>query len=80
MKSLIVVSLLVALSGCTASIKDIDISKAEPNCARRCTTTYSACVSGGNTIGVPYALQSACKESFAKCIQTCPDRKKDAME
>jgi hypothetical protein len=75
MKYLIIASLFLALSGCTASIKDVDISQAEPDCARQCTTVYSSCVSV-TAIGVPYTLRSACKESFEKCIQTCPSKKK----
>jgi hypothetical protein len=75
MKINIVVLFLMLFSGCAANIKDVDISQAEPDCARQCTAIYSSCVSGGNTIGVPYALQSACKESFKKCIQTCPNKK-----
>ncbi len=75
MKYLIIALLLLAFSGCTASIKDVDVSQAEPDCARECTTTYSLCVSR-TAIGVPYSLLSACKESFEKCIQTCPSKKK----
>jgi hypothetical protein len=76
MKYLIISLSFLSLLGCTASIKDVDISKAETNCARQCTTTYSSCVSV-TAIGVPYSLQSACKESFEKCIQTCPNKKID---
>ena len=70
-----VIAALLVLSGCTASIKDIDISNADPDCARQCTITYSSCVSVP-AIGVPYTLRSACKESYEKCIQTCPIKKK----
>lgn len=58
---------------CTASIKDIDISQKDPDCARQCTINYSSCVSVP-AIGVPHTLRAACKESFEKCIQTCPGK------
>jgi uncharacterized protein YgiB involved in biofilm formation len=75
MRYLIIASLFLALLGCTASIKNVDISQAEPNCARQCTTAYSSCVSQ-TAIGVPYSLMSACKDSFEKCIETCPSKNK----
>jgi hypothetical protein len=74
MKTLLVVAMFLVLAGCTASIKNVDISQADPDCARQCTIAYSSCVSGTD-VGVPYAKQSACKESFEKCIQTCPIKK-----
>jgi hypothetical protein len=70
----VIASLFFVLPGCTASIKDVDISQADPDCARECTKAYSSCVSV-TAIGVPYTLRSACKESFEKCIQTCPAKK-----
>jgi len=75
MKYLIIASLFLALSGCTASIKDDDISQAEPDCERQCTTAYSSCLSRP-AVGVPYQLGGPCKESLEKCIQTCPSKKK----
>ena len=74
LKCFSVIYLLSLFSGCTASIKDVDISNADQECARQCTANYSSCVSV-TSIGVPYTLRSACKESFEKCIQTCPGRK-----
>jgi hypothetical protein len=74
MKCFVIASLFWVLLGCTASIKDIDIRQADPDCARQCTMAYSSCVSV-TSIGVPYTLRSACKESFEKCIQTCPNKK-----
>jgi len=74
MKFFVIASLFLVLSGCTASIKDIDISQTDPDCARQCTMAYSSCVSV-TAIGVPYTLRSACKESFEKCVQTCPIKK-----
>jgi len=70
----VLASLFIVLPGCTASIKDVDISQADPDCARECTKAYSSCVSV-TAIGVPYTLRTACKESFEKCIQTCPVKK-----
>jgi hypothetical protein len=75
MKCFVIASLFLVLPGCTASIKDVDISQADPDCVRQCTETYSSCVSV-TAIGVPYTLRSACKEAFEKCIQTCPPNKK----
>ena len=60
------------LSGCAYSIADIDVTKAEPNCARLCTTTYSGCVSGGNQIGFKTETLRACREAFDACVKTCP--------
>lgn len=60
------------LSGCAYSISDIDVSKSEPSCVRQCSTTYSACVSGGNQVGFKTETLRACQESYKVCIQTCP--------
>jgi hypothetical protein len=67
------VFLSMSLSGCTASIKDVDISQTDQDCARECTKAYSSCVSV-TAIGVPYTLRAACKESFEQCIKTCPPK------
>ncbi|MBT8546476.1 hypothetical protein G6732_06345 [Polynucleobacter paneuropaeus] len=74
MKKLLAVTLvsLAALVGCAYSIADIDVSKSEPSCVRQCSTTYSACVSGGNQIGFKTETLRACQESYKICIQTCP--------
>lgn len=58
------------LAGCVG-ISDVDIKKAEPECARQCTTAYSACVST-SSIGTPTALFYQCKEALKLCVQTCP--------
>ena len=63
---------VTVLSGCAYSIKDIDVSKIESNCARQCTTTYSSCVSGGSQIGFRTETLRACKEGYEACIKTCP--------
>jgi hypothetical protein len=63
---------LLFLVGCAYSIADIDVSKSEPVCVRQCTTTYSACVSGGNQVGFKTETLRACQESYKVCIQTCP--------
>jgi len=63
---------VLVLSGCTYSIKDIDVSKIESNCARQCTVSYSSCVSGGNQIGFKTETLRACKEGYEACISTCP--------
>ena len=73
MKKLLVFASL-ALSACSYSIKDIDTSKASPDCVRSCSTAYSQCASGGATIGSRYETLRACRESYEICINTC-DRK-----
>jgi hypothetical protein len=60
------------VAGCAYSIADIDVSKVESTCARQCTETYSACVSGGNQIGLKTETLRACKEGYEACIKTCP--------
>lgn len=64
--------LAALVAGCAYSIKDVDVSKAEPSCARQCSGTYSACVSGGNQVGFKTETLRACKEAFEVCIKTCP--------
>ena len=63
---------MLLLTGCAYSIKDIDTSKVEPNCARQCTMTYSSCVSGGNQVGFKTETLRACREGYAACVNTCP--------
>lgn len=63
---------LTLLAGCAYSIKDVDVSKVEPTCARECTATYSSCVSGGNQVGFKAEKLRACKEGYEACIKTCP--------
>ena len=35
----------LVLGGCTLHIKDVDTSKAQPDCVRQCAASYSNCVS-----------------------------------
>ena len=63
-----------ALAGCSYSIKDIDVSKADPSCTRQCTTTYSQCVSGGPSVGFKTETLRACKEAYEICISSCPSK------
>jgi len=67
-------ALALALCGCAYSIKDIDVSKADPNCTRQCTTTYSQCVSGGPSVGFKTETLRACKDAYAICISSCPNK------
>ncbi len=60
------------LASCAYSIRDIDVSKVESNCARQCTAIYSSCVSGGNQVGFKTETLRACKEGYEACITTCP--------
>lgn len=63
---------VTVMAGCAYSIKDIDVSQIESNCARQCTATYSSCVSGGNQVGFKTETLRACKEGYEACIKTCP--------
>lgn len=75
-RRLIVMSVLsAALSSCAYSITEIDTEDLEPSCVRTCTTTYSACVSGGNQIGFKTETLRACRESYQACVKTCPRKK-----
>jgi hypothetical protein len=72
MRHLLLVLSVMALSACAYSISDIDVSKFEPACVRQCSTTYSACVSGGNQVGFKTETLRACQESYKVCVNTCP--------
>ncbi len=72
MKTVLLLVSAFLLAGCAYSIKDIDVSKTEPTCARQCSTGYSACVSGGNQVGFKTETLRACRESYEVCISTCP--------
>lgn len=60
------------LSGCSYSIKDIDVSNSEPACVRQCTVSYSSCVSQGNQVGFKTETLRACREAYLICAKTCP--------
>lgn len=66
--------LVALLTGCAYSIKDVDTSKAEPACVRQCTSSYSACVSGGPSIGFKTETLRACGEAYSICISSCPSK------
>lgn len=66
------VVLAASLAGCAYSIADVDLSNVEPVCARSCTNTYSACVSGGNQVGAKTETLRACREGYVACLATCP--------
>jgi|TARA_R110000803_G_scaffold110737_4_gene179213 hypothetical protein len=63
---------IFALGGCAYSIKEVDVSKAEPSCVKECSISYSSCVSQGNQIGLKTETLRACKEAFEICVATCP--------
>lgn len=63
--------LLIIFTGCSYSIKDIDVSKADPGCTRECTKIYSQCVSGGSSVGFKTETLRACKEAYEICIESC---------
>ena len=65
---------VILLSGCTYSIRDIDVSNKAQECVRECTKNYSSCVSGGNQVGFKTETLRACKEAYEVCIQTCPTK------
>jgi hypothetical protein len=74
MKKLTSIFATLLLTGCAYSISDIDVTKTEPVCTRQCTATYSACVSGGNQVGFKTETLRACREGYAACVQTCPEK------
>ena len=63
---------LIAPIGCAYSIKEVDVSKADPSCVRECTASYSSCVSQGNQVGFKTETLRACKEAYEICISVCP--------
>lgn len=71
-KTLFIIMLSFTLFGCAYSIKDVDTSKAKPECVRECTASYSSCVSQGNQIGFKTETLRACKEAYEICINSCP--------
>lgn len=62
----------LALAGCASDLRDIDVTKAAPACARECTGHYSHCATGGPVIGSKAETLNACKEALRLCVQTCP--------
>jgi hypothetical protein len=62
----------LALAGCAADLRDIDVTKSAPACARECTANYSHCATGGPVIGSKAETLNACKEALRLCVQTCP--------
>jgi hypothetical protein len=63
---------LTLLAGCAYSIRDIDVSKVDPACAKVCKANYSACVPDEDkTVSITEAV-TVCKEGYEACIKTCP--------
>jgi hypothetical protein len=73
-KTIFLALLALILYGCAYSIKDIDVSKADPSCTRQCVTTYSQCVSGGPSVGAKTETLRACREAYEICISSCPSK------
>ena len=72
MKKILFVAALVTLAGCAYSIKDVDVSKSDPECVRECTAAYSSCVSQGNQVGFKTETLRACGEAYEICVGVCP--------
>ena len=68
------IGLAFLLSGCSYSIKEIDVSDLDPECVRQCTASYSSCVSQGNQIGFKTETLRACQEAYSICVNTCPKK------
>ena len=64
--------LVMLVSGCAYSIKNIDVSGIDPICTRECTTSYSTCASGGVKVGFNTETLRACKEAYSIGVSTCP--------
>jgi hypothetical protein len=73
-RTVIGLAALTLMAACAYSIKDIDVTKVQPDCARQCTVTYSSCIQGGPIIGSKMETLRACREAYAACIQTCPPK------
>ena len=59
----------LALGGCALpDIKDVDTSKAQPECVRQCAASYSNCVS----IVCQREVFQACHDAYQVCVNTCP--------
>jgi hypothetical protein len=71
MKSAILATAMLVLAGC-ASTKDIDLSKAEPQCGQSCSANYSTCVSKFTFF--PLETQHQCTTALRLCAQSCPAR------
>ena len=75
MKNLVLMLAVAAvLSGCSYSIKDIDVSNLEPGCVRQCAADYSTCVTAGNQVNFKTDALWACREAYIVCTNTCPPR------
>ncbi len=59
-------------SGCSYSIKDIDISGKDSTCVRECSKTYSYSISQGSQIGFKTETLRAAQEAYTICVKTCP--------
>lgn len=62
-------TVVLVLGGCALpNIKDVDTSKAQPDCVRQCAASYSGCVS---TVRQREVFQ-ACHDAYQVCVNTCP--------
>jgi TonB family protein len=57
----------LALAGCASSIKEVDTSKAHPECVRQCAASYSSCVTGS----ARSSTLQACHDAYQVCVNTC---------
>jgi hypothetical protein len=75
MQGKIALLIMLVLAGCE-STSDIDLSKAEPQCAQTCSANYSTCL--GRFTFFPIQAQHQCTDALRICAQACPPRQASA--
>lgn len=64
---------IMYLTGCAASITDIDVSGKDPLCVRECASKHSQCSTGISLS--PIVLSHQCRDGYEICIKTCENHK-----
>lgn len=75
----VIAALMVGvLAGCASptggKLDDVDLSHAQPACARECLAVYSTCAGhAANALGIQVSnVLDACKASLKSCGDACP--------
>lgn len=61
---------ILALAGCANTATDIDFSKADAECAQKCHSNYSTCLSA--FMFFPIIQQNQCVDGLKACASSCP--------
>jgi hypothetical protein len=64
------VLVLLGLTGCAGSIKNIDTSHASPESVNQCLNGYNQCMLGGPAVGLRTEQNGLCHDSYEVCIKT----------